>query len=109
MLGDYELRVQFHRYVNPTSRCADSACHTPSGVTCCDGDKVGNCTGEELCDNLFFHCLREAQNTTCLQAFSKNATFVNADDIISLVPLLFTVPGAWEVSAQVHSLAVVKT
>ena len=106
VLGDYELQVQFHRYVNPTSRC--QGCHTPGAVTCCDGNNLGTCTGHELCDNIFLHCLRMAPNTECLQEFSRNATFVDADDIISLVPLRFTVPGAWEVSAQVHSLAVVK-
>ena len=80
-------------------------------VTCCDGDNMSNnCTGQELCDNIFFHCLREAPNTTCLPGSSvlRNATSVDADDSISLCPLRFTVPGAWEVSAQVHSLAVVK-
>ena len=109
VLGDYELRVQLHRYVNPTSRCAE--CHTPGAVTCCDGNNLGNCTGPELCDNIFFHCLKLAPNTTCLHGSSvfRNATFVDADDIISLVPLLFTVPGAWEVSAQVRSLTAVKT
>ena len=71
---------------------------------------MSNCTGQELCDNIFFHCLKEAQNTTCLLGTSafRNATFEDVDDITSLVQLLFTVPGAWEVSAQVHSLAVVK-
>ena len=97
MLGDYELRVQRHRYVNPTSTC--QGCCTSSGVTCCDGVNLGNCTDHELCDNIFFHCLREAPSTECLQGFSKNVAFVDADDITSLVPLCFTVPGAWEVSA----------
>ena len=62
---------------------------------------MGTCTGHELCDNLFFHCLRMAQNTTCLPGSSvlRNDPFVDTDDIISLLPLLYTVPGAWEVSA----------
>ena len=82
----------------------------PSGaVTCCDGNNVGTCTGQELCDNLFLHCLREAQNTDCIQGTTveRYDALFDADNI-SLPTITFSVPGAWEVSAQVHSLAVVK-
>ena len=70
---------------------------------------MGTCTGEERCDNLFIHCLRVAQNAGCIEGTSvvRNDALFDADNI-SLPRITFSVPGAWEVSAQVHSLAVVK-
>ena len=83
----------------------------PSGaVRCCDGvNTLDTCTGRELCDNLFFHCLKKvAQNTDCIQDGVLRSDAPSDADNISRPGETFTVPGAWEVSAQVHSLSVVK-
>ena len=53
--------------------------------------------------------MREAQNTGCIQGTTVERSDAPSDaDNISRPGETFTVPGAWEVSAQVHSLAVVK-
>ena len=55
--ANYLLIVNVLSYDNPTNRCEE--CGT-SGMTqtCCDDRTLGDCTGTDRCDNMFFYCLR---------------------------------------------------
>ncbi len=65
MVGDYELRVRVHSYLNADSRCATCTRSLVNPIYgCCDNlTNTGVCSGDELCDTFFRYCLRSLGNT----------------------------------------------
>ncbi|XP_064402717.1 uncharacterized protein LOC135348431 isoform X2 [Halichondria panicea] len=60
VVGDYELRVRVHSYLNADSRCATCTRSLVNPIYgCCDNQtNTGVCSGDELCDTFFIYCLR---------------------------------------------------
>ena len=65
VVGDYELRVRVHSYLNADSRCATCTRSLVNPIYgCCDNPtNTGVCSGDELCDTFFQYCLRSLGNT----------------------------------------------
>ncbi len=65
VVGDYELRVRVHSYLNADSRCATCTPFLGNLIYgCCDNStNTGVCSGDELCDTFFQYCLRSLGDT----------------------------------------------
>ena len=111
-MGDYEIRVQFHTYSNPTSGCQDCTISTGE-VTCCDAAlNLLTCRDDDQCDNIFIVCLRElglsgnvGAESLCTTAPRITETLPDSDNIDFgseelanfTSTMLFQEAGAWEV------------
>ena len=102
MLGDCELDVRFHIYLNVGSGCADCTVNGAGTSRCCDGNGfVGSCSVSDRCDNYFvgLHCLRETGSEgPCLtdditSGTNNDTAFVNFQG----QSISFERPGSWEV------------
>ena len=118
MIGEYELEVRAHSYLNPTGRCDECRVDNNPDPGCCDESTIRpideTCPAAS-CDTSMIICFRTVGSTIELTGIScqntnlnKNGTIfyfnINSLDFSQVSffeldnPLVLSSPGAWEVS-----------
>lgn len=81
--ADYIVQVRTHSYSNPTNWCY--ACRIDDEddeYGCCDTFSQTQCSGDQLCENQFYYCLRPFGSVGDECTGGRMSTFNNNDEDI---------------------------